>query len=185
MHAITRLIQERGGEPARLAAELLPLVYDELRQLARALMSGLRPGQTLEPTALVHEAYLRIVGDHDPGWANRRHFYAAAARVMRFILVDRARSKATVKRGGLLARAQDFPDVPMEVTVPHEDLLALEEALGRLEASDPRKGQIVNLRYFMGLTESETAEVLQVSRATVAREWRYIRIWLYRQLQAS
>src|SRR6185503_4563507 len=102
MHAITQLIQERQQDPVRLAAELLPLVYDELRSLARGLMSGLKPGQTLEPTALVHEAYLRIVGNQDPGWVNRRHFFAAAARVMRFILVDRARSKSAVKHGGQL-----------------------------------------------------------------------------------
>lgn len=166
----------------RQAAEkLLPLVYDELRKLARARMVQLRPGQTLEPTALVHEAYLRIVGQADPGWDHRGHFFAAAAGAMRDILVEQARRRASLKRGGDRQRV-DVDPAELAIEPPTDDVLAVNEALERLEAVDPRKRQVINLRYFAGLPNQEAANVLGVSVGTVEREWRYIRAWLKREL---
>ena len=153
------------------AAELLPLIYEDLRKLARARMAKLAPGQTLQPTALVHEAYARVIGSGDPGWDGRGHFFGAAAQAMRNILVDQARSKAALKRGGGRQRL-DLQDGDLAIQPPREDILALDEALRRLEADDPRKGRIVNLRYFAGLTAEETAAALDVSVGTVEREWR-------------
>ncbi|MHC4769154.1 MAG: sigma-70 family RNA polymerase sigma factor [Planctomycetota bacterium] len=163
------------------AAELLPLIYEDLRKLARARMAKLAPGQTLQPTALVHEAYARVIGSGDPGWDGRGHFFGAAAQAMRNILVDQARSKAALKRGGGRQRL-DLQDGDLAIQPPREDILALDEALRRLEADDPRKGRIVNLRYFAGLTAEETAAALDVSVGTVEREWRYIKAWLHTQL---
>ncbi|MCZ2401504.1 MAG: sigma-70 family RNA polymerase sigma factor [Phycisphaerae bacterium] len=178
---ITRtLMAASRGEP-RAADELLPLVYDELRRLAHARLARAPRGTTLQPTALVHEAYLRLVGDRDPGWNGRAHFFAAAARAMRNILVDRARRKASVKHGGGRRRvAMDDADLPIEL--PNEDVLALDEALTRLEAADPRKARIVMLHYFGGLTLEETAEALDTSPRTVEREWRFTRAFLFTQL---
>ncbi len=167
---------------AGAAEDLLPLVYLELRKLARARLKKLPPGQTLEPTALVHEAYLRVVKDDDPGWDNRGHFFAAAARAMRDILVEQARRKTARKRGGDRRRV-DYDKADPAVGPPSEDILAVDEAVRRLEKDDPRKGQIVNLRYFARLTAAETAEALGVSVGTVEREWRYIRAWLEHQLR--
>jgi RNA polymerase sigma factor (TIGR02999 family) len=169
----------RGDREA--AAELLPLIYDDLRNLARARMARLAPGQTLQPTALVHEAYARVIGKGDPGWDGRGHFFAAAAQAMRNILVDQARRKAALKRGGG-RRRRELADDDLTIQPPREDVLALDEALSRLEAEDPRKGQIVNLRYFAGLTADETAAVMDVSKGTIEREWRYIKAWLQMQL---
>ena len=178
---VTGMIQAATEGDAKAAAELLPLIYQELRRLARSRMAGLVVGQTLQPTALVHEAYVRLVGSGDPGWDGRGHFFAAAARAMRDILVDQARRKASLKRGGDRQRTdQDPADVP--IASPSEDVLALDEALRRLEVDDPRKGQIVNLRFFAGLTIEETAAALGVSHETIKREWRYIRTWLYSEL---
>ena len=161
-------------------SNLFPGVYDELRRLANARLAALPPGQTLQPTALVHEVYLRLADRAQP-IESTRHFFFAAARAMHDILVDRARQKASLKRGGDRQRAdQDPSDLP--IAAPTEDVLALDEALKRLEADDPRKGQIVNLRFFAGLTIEETAAVLGVSHETVKREWRYIKTWLYSQL---
>ena len=177
---VTRILKAAAG-PREAATKLLPLVYGELRKLARARMAKLRPGQTLQPTALVHEAYLKLIGKADPGWEGRTHFFAAAAQAMREILVEQARRKAALKRGGDRKRL-DLEDIDPEIQPPPEDVLALDEALKRLESDDPRKGQIVNLRYFAGLTAKETAAALGVSVATVEREWRYIRAWLRTQL---
>jgi RNA polymerase sigma factor (TIGR02999 family) len=165
----------------KAAADLLPLIYDDLRKLARARMAKLVPGQTLQPTALVHEAYVRVIGSGDPGWDGRGHFFGAAAQAMRNILVDQARRKAALKRGGGRQRL-DLVDSDLAIQPPREDILALDEALRRLEADDPRKGRIVNLRYFAGLTAEETAAALDVSVGTVEREWRYIKVWLHTQL---
>lgn len=169
---------------ARPIAELLPLVYDELRRLADQHMACEPPGQTLQPTALVHEVYLRLAGQLGSDWQNRAHFFAAAAEAMRRILVERARRHGRLKRGGGRERVPlvDVPDPPAEVDV---DLVALDEALGRLETLDPRKAQIVNLRYFAGRTIEETAEVLGVSAATVKSEWKYAKAWLHRELTAG
>jgi RNA polymerase sigma factor (TIGR02999 family) len=166
------------------ARNLLPLVYDELRKLARARLRILPPGQTLQPTALVHEAYIRLVGKKDPGWDGRGHFFAAAAQAMRNILVEQARRKMAYKRGGGKRRI-DIDDAEPAFAPPSEDVLAVDEAVKRLEEDDPRKGQIVNLRYFARLTAAETANALGISVATVGREWRYIRAWLERELRSE
>lgn len=169
----------RGDRQA--AAELLPLVYQELRRLARSRMAKLPPGQTLQPTALVHEAYLRVLGDGDLHWDGRGHFFAAAAQAMRDILVEQARRKASPKHGGGLQHVE-VNDSDLAILPPTDDVLALDEALKKLEAEDPRKGQIVNLRYFAGLTAQDTAAALGVSKGTIDREWRYIRRWLFLRL---
>jgi RNA polymerase sigma factor (TIGR02999 family) len=163
------------------AEKLLPLIYDELRKLAQARMAHLGPGQTLQPTALVHEAYMKIVGGADPGWDHRGHFFAAAAQAMRDILVDQARRRASLKRGGDRQRV-DAEHAEPTIKAPTDDVLAIHEALERLEAEDPRKRRIINLRYFTGLSNEETASALGVSVGTIEREWRYVRAWLKRQL---
>ena len=171
-----------AGDPAA-AAELLPLVYDELRKLAAARLAHENPGQTLDATALVHEAYLRLVGDgaaHD--WNGRGHFFGAAAEAMRRILVDQARRKHAVKRGGDRARVELPADVA--AASPADDLVALDEALGRLEAHDPAAAALVKLRYFAGLTHLESAAALGLSRGAADRLWVLARAWLLRQLTA-
>ncbi|MCO6438368.1 MAG: sigma-70 family RNA polymerase sigma factor [Phycisphaerae bacterium] len=170
------------SQGARQAADdLLPLVYDELRRLAQARLAKTPPGQTLQPTALVHEAYLKLVGSEDPGWEGRAHFFGAAARAMRDILVDQARRKASVKRGGGRRRVDAAQATP-SIEPPSDDLLSLDEALRRLEKEDSRKGEIVMLRYFAGLSRDETAAALGVSPRTVDREWRYSIAWLHMEL---
>jgi RNA polymerase sigma factor (TIGR02999 family) len=182
--AITRVLQAAAAGNAQAAQDLLPMVYDELRSLARARLRKLIPGQTLQPTALVHEAYLRLVGGEDPGWDGRGHFFAAAARAMRQIVVEQARRKMALKRGGDRRRVASDQAVPV-VEPPSDDILAVDEAVKRLERDDPRKGQIVNLRFFARLTTAETASALGVSVGTVEREWRYIRAWLRRELSTD
>jgi RNA polymerase sigma factor (TIGR02999 family) len=163
------------------AAELLPGVYAELRRLAGVLSGRLPPGQTLQPTALVHEAYLRLVGDQDPGWNGRRHFFGAAARAMRDILVEQARRKGAQKHGGR-ARRVDLVEGLAIIEPPAEDLLAVDEAIQRLRGEKPHLAEIAMLRYFAGLSVEETAEVLGISASTLAREWRFARAWLARHL---
>ena len=182
-NTLTLALKAAAGD-REAAAELLPLIYDDLRKLARARMAKLAPGQTLQPTALVHEAYARVIGSGDPGWDGRGHFFAAAAQAMRNILVDQARRKGALKRGGGRQRLE-LEDGDLAIQPPREDILALDEALRRLEAEDPRKGRIVNLRYFAGLTAEETAAALDVSVGTVEREWRYIKAWLHSQLRGA
>ena len=179
---VTRVLQELGEEDRQSADELLPLVYDELRSLARARLAREAPGQTLQPTILVHEVYLRLIGDEDPGWNGRRHFFGAAALAMRRILVEQARRKARLKHGGDWQRV-DLQDANPAIAPPAMDVLAVDQAVRRLEAKDPRKGRIVNLRYFAGLTTRETAEVLGVSVATIEREWRFIKTLLQVELR--
>lgn len=181
IHPVTQLLSAACRGDRRAAEKLLPLVYDELRKLARVRMGHLAPGQTLQPTALVHEAYLKIVGDADPGWDHRGHFFAAAAQAMRDILVDQARRRASLKRGGDRRRV-DADHAEPSIEPPVEDVLAVHEALGRLEADDPRKRRLINLRYFAGLSNEETASALRVSVGTVERDWRYVRAWLKREL---
>jgi RNA polymerase sigma factor (TIGR02999 family) len=163
------------------AARLLPLVYSELRKLARAQMARLPPGQTLQPTALVHEAYLRLVGKRDVQLESRRHFFFLAARAMRDILVEQARSKAGPRRGGGRRRVQLREDTAAYQSLP-DDVVAVHEALAELEKEDPLKAQIVQLRYFAGMSTAETAEVLGLSERTVYRHWRFINAWLGRRL---
>ena len=172
---------DTGVEEARPAADLLPVVYEQLRRLAAALTQRLRPGQTLQATALVHEAYLRLVRDQDPGWDGRRHFFAAAARAMREILIEQARRKATRKHGGAGRRVELVEGLAV-IEPPAEDLLALDEAIQQLGAVEPRLAEVVQLRYYAGLGVEEAAVVLGESERTVYRDWRRARAWLARRL---
>jgi RNA polymerase sigma factor (TIGR02999 family) len=169
--------EERAPEAVRSAAELLPEVYAELRRLAAALTVKLQPGQTLQPTALVHEAYLRLVRTTDPGWEGRRHFFGAAARAMREILIEQARRKDSLKRGGGSQRVELTEGLAL-IEPPAEDLLALDEAIQQLQAEKPHLAEVVMLRYYTGLSVEETAEVVGRSVPTVVREWRFARAWL-------
>jgi RNA polymerase sigma factor (TIGR02999 family) len=179
--AILRAAQ--AGDP-EAAARLLPLVYDELRKLARTRMAKLPPGQTLQPTALVHEVYLRLIGKKDLHLESRRHFFFAAARAMRDILVEQARRKAGPKQGGRRQRVE-FAENIIAVEPPSEDMLALHEALSELENEDPLKAQIVNLRYFAGMSVAETAQVLGISQRTLHRHWRFSKAWLKSHIVGS
>jgi len=172
---------DKGPEETRPAVELLPVVYDELRRLAQALTGQLRQGQTLQATALVHEAYLRLVGDTDPGWQGRRHFFGAAAQAMRQILVDQARRKASHKHGGKGQRVELAEGLAF-VEPPADDLLALDEAIEKLQAHRPHLAEVVRLRYYTGLSVEETAAVLGESVRTVYRDWRHARAWLALEL---
>jgi RNA polymerase sigma factor (TIGR02999 family) len=175
MADVSRLLSAiQQGDP-HAAAELLPLVYDELRGLAAAQLASERPGQTLDATALVHEAYLRLAGDRP--FADRRHFFRVAAEAMRRVLIDRARRKRRTRHGGDRARVP-LSDVEVPADATAEELLALDEALDRFAASDPVKAELVKLRYFAGLSEKEAAAALGISRATASRYWTYARAWL-------
>jgi len=172
---------EEGSSKA--ADELLPLVYDELRKLAAHKMAAERPGQTLRPTALVHEAWLRLAGDGDSRFANRGHFVAAAAEAMRRILVDRARQRSRLKRGGGASLLSlDEVEIPTVVT-DDENLLAVDDALEKLAAIHPRKAELVKLRYFTGMTFEEAASVLGIAVPTAKQWWAYARAWLAVELR--
>jgi RNA polymerase sigma factor (TIGR02999 family) len=182
MSDVTQILSAiEQGDP-HAAGELLPLVYDELRQLAASKMAHEAAGQTLQPTALVHEAYLRLVGaEQEPHWDNRGHFFAAAAEAMRRILVENARGRRSRKHGGGLVR-HDVDNVPLAAPELGEDLLALDEALDRLAEKDPIKAELVKLRHFAGLTIEEAAQVLGVSPTTANRYWAYARAWLHQEI---
>lgn len=189
MSEVTRILSAiEHGDP-NAAGQLLPLVYNELRKLAAQKLAHEKPGQTLQATALVHEAYVRLVGpDPNPkAWSGRNHFLAAAAEAMRRILVDEARRKRAEKRGGGLRRlALDDVEPPAAPVGPHaDDLIALDEALGRLAREDPAKAELVQLRYFAGLSIEEAAAAMGVSRATAVRHWDYARSWLYNELRGD
>jgi RNA polymerase sigma factor (TIGR02999 family) len=184
---VSRTLEAASRAEPEAAAELLPLVYEELLALARSRMRRLPPGHTLQPTALVHEAYLKLAGERDPGWDGRRHFFGAAARAMRQILVDQARAKMSAKRGGdrqrlRLTIAVDHAPI---FEAPVADVLSLDEALSRLEREDERKAQVVMLRYFVGMPSERIAETLDVSLATVERDWRFAKAWLLREMGAE
>jgi RNA polymerase sigma factor (TIGR02999 family) len=182
MSDVTRLLDAAAGGDPQAAAELLPLVYDELRKLAAARLAGERPGQTLDATALVHEAYVRLVGGEQPrDWNGRGHFFAAAAEAMRRILVENARRKQSQKHGGGRQR-QDLDADALVAPEPDLDLVALDEALSRLAEQDPLKARLVELRYFAGLTGEQAAAVLGMSTSAVDRLWVYTRAWLRREL---
>jgi RNA polymerase sigma factor (TIGR02999 family) len=186
MSEVTRILSAIDQGDPHAAAQLLPLVYDELRQLAAQKLAEEKAGQTLQATALVHEAYLRLVDvQQAPSWDSRGHFFAAAAEAMRRILIDQARRKHSRKRGGSLQRVE--LDVGALLAAPErraaEDLLALDEALRQLEGEDPLKARLVKLRYFAGLSLAEAAAALGVSPATAKRHWVYARSWLYGQIQ--
>ena len=172
-----------GRQPDPAVNALLPLVYDELRRLAAAYLRRERPGQTIQATALVHEAYLRLLKDKPDRWQNRAHFCAIAAHSMRQILIERARARGALKRGGVQARVT-LDEGLLAADSPHIDLLALDEALQRLEAIDPEQARLVELRFFGGLTIEEAAEAMNISPATVKRHWTIARAWLARELSA-
>lgn len=185
MHDVTQILNQiESGDPSA-AEQLLPLVYDELRKLAAARMANENPGQTLQATALVHEAYLRLVdGENSRKWDSRGHFFAAAAEAMRRILVDQARRKEGPKAGGRHQRVE-LSGVDPEIHDRHIDILALNETLDRLEAHDPRAAQLVKLRFFAGLTRQQAAESLGVSVATADNDWAYAKGWLQVELLES
>lgn len=196
MADVTQILNRLERGDAAAAEQLLPLVYDELRRLAAARMAKEKPGQTLQPTALVHEAWLRLIPNpHDvaspgrnageaPQWNGRGHFFAAAAEAMRRILVENARRKQRIKHGGGQERA-DVDVAEIATTVPDDDLLALDEALSQLKAEDPVKAKLIELRFFVGLSNEQAAEVLGISSATAKRHWRYARAWLHRTIEAD
>jgi RNA polymerase sigma factor (TIGR02999 family) len=179
---ITQLLADwRNGDRAALH-KLMPLVYDELRRLARHYMRGERPGHTLQTAALVNEAYLRLVDQRNVLWHDRAHFFAVAANVMRHLLVDHARNRLYAKRGGG-ARQVTFDEMAIVSNERSAELVALDEALTRLAQIDPRKSRIVELRYFGGMSVEEVSEVLDISATTIKQEWRRAKDWLYRELR--
>ncbi|HMF12181.1 MAG TPA: sigma-70 family RNA polymerase sigma factor [Gemmataceae bacterium] len=179
MNDVTRILSAIDGGDPHAAEQLLPLVYDELRKLAARRLAQEKPGQTLQATALVHEAYLRLVGNQD--FENRRHFFAAAAEAMRHVLVDRARRRKRTKQGGGWQRVPLDEAIAASTSAPDE-LLAIDEALTRLEKDDPQAAAVVKLRYFAGLSADETAHSLGISRASVYRHWNFARAWLLQEI---
>ena len=183
MNEVTRILDAiQQGDP-KAADALLPLVYDELRRLAAHRMAAEAPGQTLQATALVHEAWLRLGGNDQPSWQNRAHFFAAAAEAMRRILIDKARRKNYLRHGGGAERV-NLDGLDLAARVDDEQLLALNEALDHLAAHDATKAEVVKLRFFAGLTNVQAARVLGVSEPTVKRHWAYARAWLFREMNS-
>ena len=184
MSDITRILGAIEAGKADAAEDLLPLVYDELRHLAAAKMAREVPGQTLQPTALVHEAWLRLGGESQPSWQNRAHFFGAAAEAMRRILIDRARSRQRVCHGGEWQRL-DIEEVNIAIEDADDTVLAVHEALNKLASQDSLKAEIVKLRYFVGMHHQEIADTLGLAEATVRRHWAFARSWLYAELKSS
>jgi len=186
MSDVTRMLSQiESGDPSA-AEQLLPLVYDELRKLAAARLAQEKPGQTLQATELVHEAYLRLVekGEREQSWDSRGHFFSAAAEAMRRILVEQARRKVTIKAGGQVRRVE-LSHVELAGEAPTLDLIALDEALKKLEAKDPRKAQLVKLRFFAGLTSPQAAANLGVAPSTADLDWAYARCWLRAEMSGE
>ena len=185
MSDVTRILFDiEHGDPSA-ADQLLPLVYDELRKLAASKLADETPGQTLQATALVHEAYVRLVGDEPPGgWAGRRHFFAAAAEAMRRILVERARHRGRQKHGGRWRRVE-LDEAALPADERRDDLVALDEALTEFAVQQPAKAELIQLRYFAGLTLEQAADALGISRATAARHWAFARAWLYDRIHSQ
>jgi RNA polymerase sigma factor (TIGR02999 family) len=182
MNDITRVLESaQNGEPGA-AEELLPLVYEELRRLAAHKMANEAAGQTLQPTALVHEAWLRLVGDQNQQWHGRGHFFGAAAEAMRRILVENGRRKRAARHGGGQAKL-DIQEIELAAPAPDDELLAVNDALDKLAVRDKRKAELVKLRYFIGLTTEEAAQVLGISVATADRWWNFSRAWLYEEIE--
>jgi RNA polymerase sigma factor (TIGR02999 family) len=178
---VTQILEAvRQGDP-RAAEELLPLVYEELRKLAAAKMANEAPGQTLQPTALVHEAWLRLTGNLNQVWEGRAHFFAAAAEAMRRILIDRARRKRAVRHGGEQQRVE-FEEMELACPTPDDQLLAMDEALDKLASLHPRQAELVKLRYFIGMTLKEAAEVVGISTDTAKDDCAHARAWLFREM---
>jgi RNA polymerase sigma factor (TIGR02999 family) len=181
MSDVTRILNAIEQGDAKAADELLPLVYEELRRLAAQKMLQELPGQTLQATALVHEAYIRLVGSDAQNWSGRTHFFAAAAEAMRRILIENARRKRRLKHGGGQRRV-GLDDAFISIEEPSEDLIALDEALAKLAIEDPVKADLVKLRYFAGLTIEQAAKILEISRATADRYWSYARAFLFHEI---
>ncbi len=184
MSDVTRILQSMETGDAKAAAELLPLVYEELRKLAAARMASEPPNQTLQPTALVHEAWLRLTGNENVKWDGRAHFFGAAAEAMRRILIDSARRKQAQRHGGGRQRL-DIADIEIAAPAKEQELLDMDEALERFASVDKQKAALVKLRYFIGLTLEESAQILGISTPTAKRWWAYSRAWLYQQLHSG
>ncbi len=181
MTDVTQILSRiKSGDPTA-ANELLPLVYEELKRLAAAKLTQERPGQTLQATALVHEAYLRLVGNADQQWDGRGHFFAAAAEAMRRILVDNARRKNRIRHGGQMQRVA-LDDFPVSVSAPDEDVLAVHDALDDLAQLDASAAELVKLHYFLGMSMDESAQLLGISPRTAYRTWSFARAWLFQRL---
>jgi len=181
MSEVTRILNAIEQGETRAADQLLPLVYEELRKLAASKMSHEAPGQTLQPTALVHEAWLRLVGKEDPQWNNRAHFFGAAAEAMRRILIENARRKLARRHGGGQVRL-NVDDLEIAAPGSDDQVLAINDALEKFVSIDPLKAELVKLRYFAGLTIEQAAKVLEISEATAKRWWSYARAWLYTEV---
>ena len=181
MSDVTLILQRAQAGDPQAAGELLPLVYEELRRLAAARMAHEAPGQTLQPTALVHEAWLRLVGKENQKWDGRAHFFGAAAEAMRRILIERARRKRAVRHGGQQQRV-DIQDVDLASPSDDDQLLAVSEALDKLAAQHKEEAELVKLRYFVGLTNEEAAEVLGISQRTAKYYWTHARAWLFKAM---
>ena len=184
MSEVTQILQSIERGDARAAGDLLPLVYDELRKLAASRMAREAPGQTLQPTALVHEAWLRLAGNEALRWDSRAHFFGAAAEAMRRILIDNARRRQALRHGGGQQRC-DLDEIQIAAPAADDQLLAINEALEQLAAQDPSKAELVKLRYFVGMTNEETAEALGVSVATVKNYWTFARTWIFNEIKNS
>jgi RNA polymerase sigma factor (TIGR02999 family) len=184
MSDVTRILQSMESGNAQAAEELLPLVYGELRKLAASKMANESPNQTLQPTALVHEAWLRLTGNENVKWNGRAHFFGAAAEAMRRILIDNARRKQALRHGGGQQRL-DVDDIEIAAPGKEEELLAINDALEEFTKVDKQKAELVKLRYFVGLKVEETAEVLGISVPTAIRWWNYSRAWLYQKIQGG
>ena len=184
MTDVTRLLEAAAAGDMTAAADLLPLVYDELRKLAAARLAAEKPGQTLQATALVHEAYLRLVGGQAQDWSGRGHFFAAAAEAMRRILVEQARRKGRLRRGGDRERI-DLDGLAVAAPERDDDLLALDEALAQLAVADPQAAELVKLRYFVGLTVPQAAAALGIAPRTADFLWAYAKSWLLQRIEAE
>lgn len=184
MSDLTLMLQRVGGDDQLLADELLPLVYEELRSLAALRMARETAGQTLQPTALVHEAWLKLVHEGGRTWENRRHFYRAAALAMRRILIDRARQKASLKRAGDWERL-DIDDLDLEAATPDERVLLIDDSLRRLEMEDPESAEVVMLKFFTGLTNKDAARTLGISEATIERRWAFAKVQLFEMIREA
>jgi len=184
MSDITRVLRAIGNGDGQAAEELLPLVYDELRKLAAARIAYEQPGQTLQATAIVHEAWLRLVSDGERSWQNRSHFFGAAAEAMRRILIENARRKAALKRGGGQLR-MDIAEVELADASPDDTILLIDDALKELEIEAPEKARIVVLKFFGGLTNQQIAENLGTTERTIERQWAFAKAWLYAKIKAE
>jgi RNA polymerase sigma factor (TIGR02999 family) len=184
MSDVTQILQAVGRGECSASSDLLPVVYEELRRLAAARMAREAAGQTLQPTALVHEAWLRLVGDGDRNWENGAHFFGAASEAMRRILIENARRKSRLKRGGGQMRV-DIDEIELAATTPDDKILLIDEALERLQAEDPERARVVVMKFFGGLTNDEVAKSLDVTERTVERQWAFAKAWMFRSIRSE